>query len=148
LFNPPERKPECLVPGRVEGLLVGGNLSLLAATVGTPWQIDATDRILFLEDIDEAPYRIDRMLTQMRLAGILDSCAGFLLGDWKNCTAAPGKKSLDLSEVFRDILPAGKPVLANLAAGHCTSKLTLPLGVMVRIDSSAHLLEYLEPATC
>ncbi len=146
--NPPGRELKCLVPGRAEGRITGGNLSLVAATIGTPWQIDARESILFLEDIDEAPYRVDRMLTQLRLAGIFRECRGVVLGDWNNCASAPGKKSLELAEVFRDILPGDKPVLANLAAGHCTPKLTLPLGLRVGMDAEALLLEYLEPAVC
>lgn len=145
--NTPGRETECLVPGVAEGPLVGGNLSLVAATTGTPWQIDARGAILFLEDIDEAPYRIDRMLTQLRLAGILDACAGFVFGDWKNCAPGEGKKSLSLREVFADILPKGKPVLANLGAGHCDPKVTLPLGVRVRLDAGTRSLRYIESAT-
>jgi muramoyltetrapeptide carboxypeptidase len=128
--------PRALVAGRARGELVGGNLSLVAATMGTPYQIEARGRILFLEDIDEAPYRIDRMLTQLRLAGVLDDCAGVALGDWKRCEAAPGKPSLSLDEVFRDALcDLGKPVLAGLAAGHCSPSLTLPLGTLAELDA-------------
>ncbi len=145
--NPHGRALECLVPGRAEGRLIGGNLSLVAATIGTPWQIDARGAILFLEDIDEAPYRVDRMLTQLRLAGVFRDCRGIVLGDWNNCRSAPGKKSLELGEVFRDVLPQDRPVLANLAAGHCQPKLTLPLGVRVGMDAKELRLEYLESAT-
>lgn len=145
--NPPGRVLECLVPGRAEGRLIGGNLSLVAATIGTPWQIDARGAIILLEDIDEAPYRVDRMLTQLRLAGVFRECRGIVLGDWNNCRAAPGKKSLELAEVFRDVLPADRPILANLAAGHCQPKLTLPLGILVGMDAKELTLEYLESAT-
>jgi muramoyltetrapeptide carboxypeptidase len=118
--------------------------------MGTPYQIDATGRILFLEDIDEAPYRIDRMLTQLRLAGVFKDCAGIVLGDFHKCEAEPGKPSLELEEVFRDALcGSGKPVLMGLAAGHCSPTLTLPLGTMAELDARPESpgLSMLESAT-
>jgi muramoyltetrapeptide carboxypeptidase len=130
--------PLALVGGRAKGELAGGNLSLIAATMGTPFQIEAKGRVLFLEDIDEAPYRIDRMLTQLRLSGVLDACAGIVLGNWNNCEAAPGKPGLSLAEVFRDTLcDLGKPVLAGLAAGHCHATLSLPLGCLAELDTES-----------
>lgn len=130
--------PKALIPGRARGILVGGNLSLVAATMGTPYQIQTGGRVLFLEDIDEAPYRIDRMLTTLRLAGVFDECAGVVLGNWNKCEADPDRPSLDLEEVFRDTLcGAGKPVLAGLAAGHCSPSLSLPLGTMVELDAES-----------
>ncbi|MDP3177417.1 MAG: LD-carboxypeptidase, partial [Spirochaetaceae bacterium] len=76
---------ERLVGGTARGPIVGGNLSLVAALAGTPYALDARGKILFFEDINEAPYRVDRMLTQLRLAGAFDACAGVLLGDWNAC---------------------------------------------------------------
>jgi muramoyltetrapeptide carboxypeptidase len=142
--------PRVLVPGLARGELVGGNLSLIAATMGTPYQIRPEGRILFIEDIDEAPYRIDRMLTNLRLAGVFKDCAGIALGNWNKCEAAPGKPSLGLEEVFRDTLcGAGKPVLMGLAAGHCSPTLTLPLGTMAELDASSSSpgISMLESAT-
>lgn len=147
MVPPPGRLPECLVPGIVQGPVVGGNLSLVAATMGTPWELDVQDSILVLEDVDESPYRIDRMLTQLRLAGVLSRCRGLLLGDWKRCEAPEGKKSLSLKEVFSDILGRDRPVLANVAVGHCSPVHTLPLGVVARLDAEAGTLVYLESAT-
>jgi muramoyltetrapeptide carboxypeptidase len=148
ILNPPDRPLRALGGGRARGRLVGGNLSLIAATMGTPWEIDTRGRILFIEDIGERPYRIDRMLTQLRLAGKLDSAAGFLLGDWNDCGPEAGKKSLSLDEIFGDLLaPTGKPILSNLAAGHSATNLTLPLGIEVEIDADALTLEVMETAT-
>ena len=130
--------PRALVPGRARGELVGGNLSLLAATMGSPYQVRADGRILFIEDIDEAPYRVDRMLTCLRLAGVLDECAGVLLGNWNNCEGDRSKPGLGLGEVFRDTLCAcGKPVLMGYPAGHCSPTLTLPLGALVELDAES-----------
>ena len=136
-----------LVGGRARGPITGGNLSLVAATMGTPYQIDARGKILFLEDIDEAPYRVDRMLTQLRLAGVFRDCAGILLGDWKQCDPSPGKSSLELSQVFRDVLVGcGKPIVQGLRAGHCSPQISLPFGVLAELDADECRLTYLEAA--
>ncbi len=129
----------------VEGQLTGGNLSLIAAAMGTPWEIDTTGKILFLEDIDEAPYRIDRMLTQLRLAGKFDACAGVVLGAWTRCEAGEGKPTLSIVEIIREVVAGhGNPVVAGLPAGHCSPTLTLPLGVRYRLDPDARTLEMIE----
>jgi len=149
LANPSGRALSCLAPGRARGRLTGGNLSLLAATIGTPWELDARGKILFIEDIGERPYRIDRMLTQLRLAGKLDEAVGFLIGDWTDCEPEAGKKSLSVEDVIEELLVAtGKPVLAGLAAGHGKPNLTLPLEIEVELDAAALSLEFLEAATC
>jgi muramoyltetrapeptide carboxypeptidase len=131
--------------GVAEGPLVGGNLSLLAAAMGTPYALRAEEKIVFIEDVDEAPYRIDRMLTQLRLAGVFEACAGVVFGAWTRCEPSAGKRSLSIDEVIRDIvLPCGKPVLAGVEAGHCAPTLTLPLGVRWRLDADSASLTLLE----
>jgi muramoyltetrapeptide carboxypeptidase len=138
-----------LVPGKARGKIVGGNLSLIAATMGTPYGIDPRGKILFFEDIDERPYRVDRMLTQLRLAGMFDECAGMVLGDWNNCSPEDGKPSLSLEQVFRDIVAAaGKPVIMRLQAGHCSPSMTFPLGVEAVLDAEVESprLEIVEAA--
>jgi len=137
--NPSSSPPlGVLVPGTARGELVGGNLSLIAATMGTSYEIDAAGKILFFEDIDERPYRVDRMLTQLRLAGKFDDCAGIVLGDWNNCKAEGGEPSLSLEEIFRDVIaPAGKPTIMGLRAGHCSPAATLPLGVEAVLEAGA-----------
>jgi muramoyltetrapeptide carboxypeptidase len=148
LENPPGRPPLwALAGGMARGPITGGNLSVIAATLGTPYELDARGKLLFLEDIDERPYRVDRMLTQLRLAGKFRDCAGIVLGDWNNCVADPGERSLELLEVFREVLvPAGKPILAGLQAGHCQPMLTFPLGVEAVLDADAGTLELVEAA--
>lgn len=131
--------------GLAKGELTGGNLSLLAATMGTDYEIDTKGKLLFIEDIDETPYRIDRMLNQLRLAGKFDDCAGVLIGSWTRCSPPEGKRSLALEEIFRDlILPCGKPVLAGLEAGHCVPALTLPLGCLYAMNAELGTLEIAE----
>jgi Uncharacterized proteins, homologs of microcin C7 resistance protein MccF len=143
-------QPRALANGTARGELVGGNLSLLAATMGTPYQVRAKGRILFIEDIDEAPYRIDRMLTLLRLGGVFDECAGVVLGNWNNCSPSKEKPDFELDQIFRDvILPSGKPVIADFPAGHCSPTLSLPLGTLVELDADSEEpgLTVLERAT-
>ena len=133
----PEDQPLCtLVPGSAEGILCGGNLSLLADSIGTPWEIDCKGKILFLEDIGEKTYRIDGMLTQLRNAGKFDDCAGILLGAWTDCPPEHPERSLTLTEIFRQlIVPAGKPAVMELACGHCPTTMALPLGRQCRLNA-------------
>lgn len=138
---PDEQRPVALSPGTAEGPLVGGNLAMVAAVCGTPYQPDTRDAILFLEEIDEPPYRVDRMLTQIRLAGLLDHVAGIALGDF-----TPGEPAV--RDVLGDLLlPLGVPVLADLPFGHEYENWTLPVGVRARLDADAPSLQILEPAT-
>jgi muramoyltetrapeptide carboxypeptidase len=125
------------VPGRAEGLLVGGNLSLVTALLGTPWAWPVDGAILFLEDINEELYRVDRMLTQLRLAGVLDRVAGFVLGSFTE-QAAP-------NALLREMLAGlGKPLLAGWPAGHGTPNQPLPLGLRVVLDATAGRIEMAE----
>lgn len=130
--------------GIAEGQLIGGNLVTLMSVFGTPYAPDLTDKILFIEEVGEATYRIDRALTQLLLTGQLQKVKGIILGNFKNCSpAAP--EDMTLEEVFQDRLGSlGVPVLTNLESGHCHPLLTLPLGAMVRIDGDALRIELLE----
>ncbi len=142
--NPAGRPLTALSPGSAMGRLCGGNLSLLAASLGTPWEIDTKGKLLFLEDVGEKVYRIDGMLTQLRNAGKFRDCAGVILGDWTDCPPEHPERSLTLEEVFRElIVPAGKPVLSGLACGHSLPNLSLPLGAMAAMDADTGRLEVL-----
>lgn len=144
LVNPADRPMHTLVGGRAEGPLCGGNLSLLAASLGTPWEIDTAGKILFLEDIGEKTYRVDAMLTQLRNAGKLDACAGIVLGAWTDCPPEYPEKTLELPEIFAELIaPAGKPTLTDLACGHTIPTLSLPLGARVSMDADARSLTIL-----
>ncbi len=118
------------VPGRAEGRLVGGNLSLVAALLGTPWAWDMRGSILFLEDVNEDRYRVDRLLTQLRLAGVLEAAAGFVLGSFTE-----GTSPHDL--LLETVSSLGKPVLAGWPSGHGTPNRPLPLGLRVTLDAAA-----------
>ena len=145
--NPEGVAPRCVVPGVCEGPLVGGNLTLIASACGTPFALDARDKVLLLEDVGEKIYRLDSMLTQLRQAGLFDQCAGVVLGGFTRCTIEYPDYALDLDDIIRDIIvPAGKPVLANMMIGHVETKLTVPLGVNCRVDAAAGTLEFTEAA--
>lgn len=144
LENPADQPLTTLVPGKAAGTLCGGNLSLLAASLGTPWEIDTRGKILFLEDIGEKYYRIDGMLTQLRNAGKLDDCAGILLGAWTDCAPEYPERTLTLDEVLAElVLPAGRPVLSGLACGHILPTMSLPMGASIAMDADKKTLEVL-----
>lgn len=138
LPSPEGTCPRALVGGRARGILTGGNLSLVASSLGTPYEIDTKGRILFLEDVDEEPYRVDRMLTQLKMAGKFGDCAGLILGYWTRCGAKEPEQSLTLEQVFGELLvPEGKPCLRDFCCGHSLPSLSLPLGGEVELDASA-----------
>ena len=147
LANPPEYARQTINRGCAEGLLVGGNLTLIAASLGTPWEINTKDRILFIEEVDERTYAVDRMLTHLRLAGKFEDCAGVVFGDFADCPVEYPEFGLTLEEIIRDIVvPCGKPIVTGLRCGHCTPTLTLPLGVRCRLDADQCTLTVLESA--
>jgi len=112
-----------LYPGKLSGVLTGGNLSVIASTLGTAYEIDTRERILFLEEIQEEPYRIDRLLLQVKLAGKFRDAAGIIFGDFS-------PENLDtLGVAVRElVLSEKKPTLWGLQCGHAMVNLTLPLG--------------------
>ena len=156
LTNPPnddELRPShplrTVRAGKATGQLVGGNLSLVCATLGTPYEIDTRGKILFLEDVGEQPYQIDRMLTQLRLAGKLTDAAGVVWGECDDCGPRQFEPStvspFTLGEVVDNILGALKvPVLSGLTIGHTNDQLTLPLGVSATLDAAAGTLDITE----
>lgn len=132
--NPPEEPVLPLRPGKACGALVGGNLSLVAASLGTPWEIDTAGRVLYLEDVGEAVYALERMLCQLRYAGLFDRAAGVVLGDFSRCRNAY-REDYGPLELLRDFF-AGypKPVVANVRSAHCMPMVTLPLGAWCQVD--------------
>jgi muramoyltetrapeptide carboxypeptidase len=136
---------ETIAPGAAEGRLVGGNLALVAATLGTPYAIRAEGAILFLEEVGEAAYRIDRLLTQLRLAGVLDRVAGIALGGFTEVPENGNGDVPEVADVLRDRLGGlGIPVAHGFPFGHVDDNWTLPEGVRARLDAGAGTLELLE----
>jgi muramoyltetrapeptide carboxypeptidase len=139
---PPE---ETLYPGNVEGQLTGGNLSLICALMGTPFEIDTKGKILLIEDTDEPNYKLDRMLTQLRLSGKLDAAAGIVIGQFINTEPNDPNKQFPMYEVLKDILlPLKKPILKNVCFGHGPHKATLPLGARAVLDGERSRLILIE----
>ncbi len=136
----------CVSPGRARGRLCGGNLALIAATTGTPFALRTEGRIVLLEEVGEAPYRIDRALTQLRLAGTLDGCAGIAFGEMVRC-GDDGAGTSPVREVVRDVLSdLPVPVVWGLPFGHGARNHAFPIGALAEIDASAGRLTFLEPA--
>ncbi len=140
-----------ITKGKVTGRLVGGNLSMIVSTLGTPYEIDTRGAILFMEEIEEEPYKIDRMLTQLWLAGKLQTCAGFAIGQFKNCEAKNRTTVTTLKTSLKQVLHArigslGVPAVYGLPFGHVKSKMTLPLGIMAELNADEKTLSYIETA--
>jgi muramoyltetrapeptide carboxypeptidase len=130
-----------LKPGKAEGVLSGGNLATLCHLTGTPVGSGFGGQILLIEEIGEAPYRIDRMLTQMKLAGLFAGLAGLVLGSFENCASMDEIDAL-VSERFSD---ASIPIVSGACVGHGRSNWTVPLGVVARLNTAAGELRFLEP---
>ncbi len=147
-----EARASTIVPGKATGRLVGGNLSLVSDVMGTPYEIDMAGKILFLEEIAEEPYRVDRMLTQLALSGQLGRCAGIALGRFRKCEAprrgGEFQVSLSLEQVIRNTVePLGVPTVYGLSIGHIgISKLTVPVGGLATLDAEAKTISFDEAA--
>jgi muramoyltetrapeptide carboxypeptidase len=142
-----EHRVATVTPGVARGRLVGGNLTVLAAVVGSPYLPDFDGAILFLEDVREQIYRIDRMLTQLALAGLLRRVKGVVVGKCTDCDPGEGYGSLTLEEVFDDhIKPLGVPAWHGAMIGHIDRQFTLPIGLEVEIDAERGTIRLLEPA--
>ena len=159
LENPPEKNTlrpahplRAVVSGTARGPLAGGNLTLISLLMGTPFEIETRGRILFLEDVGEEPYRIDRMLTQLRLGGKFDGVAGVIWGECNECGPRAFQPSFEstfsVGEVVDQILGQLRvPVLSGLVIGHTDDQLTLPMGVTASLDADKGTLRIDEPAT-
>lgn len=148
LKNPPEETIRAYGKGTSEGILLGGNLALVLSNLATPYSPSYNNTILFLEDVDEAPHRIDRMFAQLRNAGILSNVAGLLLGKFTDCVPTdPSKPHLKTEEVLEEFSQSVTvPLLANLQFGHIPQKLTIPLGVKARLSTRMRSIEIMESA--
>jgi muramoyltetrapeptide carboxypeptidase len=136
-----------LTPGVARGRLLGGNLTVLSAIVGSEYLPDFTGCVLFLEDVEEAPYRIDRMVTQLGLAGILGRVSAMVFGNCTGCKPGSGYGSLTLDDVLAEHLqPLGVPAWHGAQIGHIDEQFTLPVGADVEVDAEAGTIRMLTPA--
>ena len=144
---PQENRIVTLCRGVAEGPLAGGNLTLLQCLIGTPYFPELTGAVLFLEDVGEDLYRIDRMLAHLRLVGALRRLAGIVIGRFTQIKRSGGDGAMGFDEVLANYLePLGIPVAYGFPVGHIDEQWTLPLGIQARLDADAGELELLEPA--
>ncbi|HFL2599807.1 TPA: LD-carboxypeptidase [Clostridioides difficile] len=137
LENPKEEKIYTVCEGKAEGIIMGGNLSLIIATMGTKYEIDAKDKILLIEEIGEPQYKLDRMLTQLYSSGKLEECNGIIFGDFKDCI-----EENDLMELLIEFAnKVNKPSIYNLQSGHCIPMITIPLGRMCELDATEKIVK-------
>jgi muramoyltetrapeptide carboxypeptidase len=144
---PTAPKGNCLVPGSATGLTTGGCMVLLCDTIGTPETINLRDRIVFLEDVDENPHRVDAMLTHLLNSGHLARAAGIVIGEMTRTDERMDKTigSMAWRDIVRDrVAPLGIPTIIDFPFGHMKNMLTLPLGLKVHMDAESGSLEYLE----
>ena len=127
---------QTITGGRATGRLAGGNLALLAALCGTPWQVNLRNAIVIIEDIGEAVYRLDRMLVQLRLAQAFEGCAGIIFGQFTNCPEQTEDGARTILSIIEETAAAvGVPVVANAPFGHIQEQWTLPLGELADLDA-------------
>jgi muramoyltetrapeptide carboxypeptidase len=147
---PPAEAPsgEVIVGGTAEGEVTGGCLCLLTDSIGTADALDATGKIVLIEDVDESPHRVDAMLTHLLNANILQSAAGIIVGEMtrteEKTDDSIGFKPWD-NIVIERLRPLGMPLIINFPFGHMKNMLTLPLGIRAKLDADAGTLTYLEP---
>src|SRR5579872_1074865 len=144
-----ESGAKSLVPGSVEGILYGGCLSMLVASLGTPYEVRTPGTILFLEDVATKPYQIDRMLMHLKLAGKLDEVRGIIFGEMVDCVQTQNQGYSLKEVILRVVGDLGVPVAYGLRSGHVTrGNITLPLGVNAALDVGEEVsIRILEPAT-
>jgi muramoyltetrapeptide carboxypeptidase len=139
--------PVVFHPGKAKGMIVGGNLSVIAGIIGSAYLPDWKNKILFLEETEEEPYSIDRMLTQLKLAGVFKQISGLIVGKCVKCEAEEPDKSFTFMEVLEQhIKPLGIPAYYGAMIGHIENKFTVPLGIMAEMDAAKGSFKLLEPA--
>ena len=148
LKNPGRKKPRTLRTGNSVGQLLGGNLSMITSLLGTSYMPPVSESVLVLEEVDEPPYKVDRMLHHLKLAGVFSQCSAVALGDFTTCRPSSRKTpSLTIPQILNAVFSDGSiPIVTGLHYGHVKGSLTLPFGIPVRLDASKGGLEFLESA--
>ncbi len=157
IFENPKSKGDTIVqtkdriatihPGIAEGILLGGNMTVLTGLCGSPYLPDFKDKILFIEEVDEDMERVDRMFCQLKNAGILGVIKGFIFGKCTNCKPSAGYGSVTLDQLFNDyIKPLKIPAYTGAVIGHIAEQFILPVGAKVHVDASLGTIALMEPA--
>lgn len=140
-----ENRIQTITSGKASGHILGGNLSLLTAVTGSGYLPKWDNSILFIEDVDEAVYRVDRMMTELALTGVLDKISGFVFGRCTECGSSGSFGSLTMEQMIAEhIRPRGIPAFSGTMIGHIDEQFTIPLGIDVEIDADAGTIELLE----
>jgi muramoyltetrapeptide carboxypeptidase len=142
LENPAREDFKVMIEGSAEGTIIGGNLSIIVSMIGTPYEIDTKDKILFIEDVDESVKRLDRMMHQLKYSNKLNDAAGIIFGDFSDCI---NEKDEDYTvvEMLKDVLTDyKKPVMYNIKSGHCFPMSTIPLGANCNIDTKLKMIKF------
>jgi muramoyltetrapeptide carboxypeptidase len=141
-----EHRIQTIAPGTARGRMLGGNLTVLTGIIGSPYLPDWDDAILFLEDVDEDLYRVDRMMTTLKLAGVLSRLRGFVFGTCSECEPGSGFGSLTMEEIFNDhVKPLKIPAWHGAMIGHRMPQFTIAEGIDVEIDAAAGRIRMLQP---
>ena len=142
----PDDNAVTLVGGTIEGVLVGGNLSLLATISGSPYEVDFTDKIVFIEEVGEEPYQIDRYLSCLRLRGTLEKARGFVFGYFTSCDPSESRKNDQSTfDIIKDyFVHLNKPIIYNFACGHQDPFISLPIGAKVKMDADKKTITIME----
>ncbi|MBO0992381.1 S66 peptidase family protein [Bacillus sp. SD088] len=143
IVNPPDIPLISRVPGNVTGPIVGGNLASFVDNLGTPFEIDTRNKILFLEETHEPINKVYRYMNHLKLAGKFADCIGIVLGECTNCPIAYGQTYEDLINEF--VVPLGKPLMTNLMSAHGYYKASIPIGAIANLDTINNTLTILEP---
>lgn len=142
--NPEGKKIKTLSGGYAEGKLVGGNLCLMATTLGTPYEIDTNGKILFIEELNECTYKVDRLLHQLKHSGKLNAAKGIILGSFEKCEPEH-EGDAGLVEIFNEIIkPLNKPTIYDVECGHCFPTASLPLGANCKLDADSGQISFTE----
>ncbi|MEX1029195.1 MAG: LD-carboxypeptidase [Paenibacillaceae bacterium] len=144
ILNPPDNPLVSKVTGNVIGPVIGGNLTSFVGSLGTPFEIDTTSKILLLEETHEPINTVYRYIEQLNLAGKFRDCAGIIMGQCTNCLNAYGRSYEDLINDY--LVPLGKPMMSNLASGHGLYKAAIPIGATLHMDTMNGTITLLEPA--
>lgn len=142
----PNDKCQTLIGGKVTAHLVGGNLSLLATLCGSEYEVDFTDKIVLIEEVEEEPYQIDRYLSCLRLRGMLSKAKGFVFGYFTDCKPSEGRKDTQTYlDIIKDyVLELGKPTIYDFACGHSFPFVNLPIGLKVTLDADKKIITVME----
>ncbi|TYR80008.1 LD-carboxypeptidase [Priestia megaterium] len=133
---------EAIEQGEASGKIVGGNLTLLTSTLGTEFEIDTKGHILFIEDIDEEPYEVDRMMTQLKMANKFSDAAGIMICDFHNCQPIKRTESLSLEEaLINQLRGLKKPIMKGFLIGHCSPQVAVPIGTYATISTYENMVE-------